>query len=208
MRAVALTLTLALVMALCASPVGAQTVPEWVEADWAPNGGSASVAVDSRGGVHVVWSHGVTRAIDYSFYLAGRLIRTSTVGSGPASWPRLALGPGDSPVVVYTQMVADTNTVVLASLEEGLWTRQTLVTDQSLLSPDVRVTSKGTVIVAATAEVAEGENGWIMVFTNEGGPWARESFTVPASGPVSFFRGLALTPDERPALAVAAGSKV
>jgi len=208
MRAVALTLTLALVMALCASPVGAQTEPEWVQADWAANTGSGSVAVDSRGGVHVVWGNNANRAIDYSFYLDGRLIRTSTVGSGPASWPRLALGPGDSPVVVYTQMVADTNTIVFASLEAGRWTPQTLVTDVSLLSPDIRVTSKGTVIVAAVAEVAEGENGWIMVLTNEGGPWARESFTVPASGPVSFARGLALTSDERPALAVAAGSKV
>ena len=207
MRAVALTLTLALVMALCASPVGAQTEPEWVEADWAAWGFFASVAVDSRGGVHVVWYDSNTSSIDYSFYLDGRLITTSTVYSGPASWPRLALGPGNLPVVVYNRVEAGTDIIVFASLEAGLWTRQTLVTDVSLLSPDVRVTSKGTVIVAAVAEVAEGENGWIMVLTNEGGQWARESITVPASGPVGFFRGLALTSNERPALAVTAGSK-
>ncbi len=202
-----LAVVLAVVLVACGSvALAGKPQPEWIARDLFEGGSGAAAVADRTGGVHAVWTGG--KKVTYSYYVNGDLVRRSTVAEGPSQWARIALGPGNSPFVVYYALGTETSQVFFAFLHEGQWTVEPLVVGDLYPYPDIKVTPTGTIFVAAGAPVAGDGDGRIVVLCRESDSWTSELVHVPGTGPITFFRGLGLTPGNHPALAFIAGNKV
>jgi|GEM_PF-3046842 len=169
---------------------------------WVDGTGGASLVLDDRGLTHIVYTRpatGAAREIWYSCYSGHNEVSSSYIAlcEMPAN-PRIALRPDGTPVVAFA-LSNYPSPIRLAELgPDGAWDVTTLAEEDCYANADIKIGRDGSMYVAA---MAYGSSMRTVLVTDETGEWTTTSWDLGGKNP-RFFRGLALTPQGHPAIAV------